>query len=277
MEERKDIEIIAEVGVNHNGDLRTALDLIGAAALAKANTVKFQLFEARKVYPPERWDEMESLQLDRNSLAHCAAECRARGVRFLCTPDTWDDARYLALAGVERIKIGSSNVTNVEMLKQVAGLGLPVILSVGACTFEEMRRAVMCFHNVVPLTVMYCVSGYPTPFEQLNLGWIARLCQWHDSVGFSDHTLGSKAAMMALAMGATVFEKHITQHPWQKGPDHRMSLDPLGFEAYVSDLREAQVALGDGDNKRIMPCEERNRVEYERFVRAQYADDPSAR
>lgn len=264
-----DIEIIAEVGVNHNGDFDIAVELLKAAKNAGCDTVKFQYFTG---------DRYPHLQLSLDRLSDLKTFCASCGVRFLCTPDTAEEARQLVHIGVDRIKIGSSNVTNVKMLEGVRDLGLPVLLSTGACTFEECRRAVDVFKMRVPLTVMHCLSAYPPPYPytQMNLGFIKKLVFWEDKVGFSDHTIGSSIAMLALAMGATVFEKHLTLEEFRTveghrtGPDHLMSCDPQQMEHYVHFLRETEQVIGDG-NKRIMPCEEENRKEYEMFVEAQYA------
>lgn len=269
-----ELEIIAEIGVNHNGKYDIALQLIAAAKEAGCDTVKFQLFHG---------DRYPNLQLTLEELRGCKTAAEGLGLRFLCTPDDIEDANALYGMGVERIKIGSSNVTNLTLLEHVRDFGLPVLLSTGACTFEECRRAVKVFWGHVPLTVMHCLSAYPPPYPytQMNLGFLKQLSFWEDSVGFSDHTVGSYIACLAYALGARVFEKHLTLEEFKTalghrtGPDHMASCDPREMENYVHFLREMVEIMGDG-NKRVMPCEEENRAEYLRFVERQYAHSPES-
>lgn len=263
-----DLEIIAEIGVNHNGDFDTAVRLIHAARDAGASTCKFQLWKTERVYPPERWEEMKRLELSRDQIRELRDVCTLDGMRFLCTPDTYDDAVFLKQLGCERIKIGSSNITNERMLEAVAQFQLPIILSSGACELHELVRAVSIFKRVC-VTLMHCVSAYPVPVDQANMAAVRTLMKrFQRSVGFSDHTIGSDCALLALGLGARTFEKHLTFDTLAVGPDHATSLTPAEFKNYVYTLRRGMRALGDG-LKQVMPCEVQNRVEYDRFVRAQ--------
>ena len=269
------MEIIAEAGVNHTGDLATACALIDAAHKAGADCVKFQLWNTERVYPRERWDEMKRLELNRDQILQLKLYCAARKIDFLCTPDDRDDAAYLKGIGVRRIKIGSSNITNLPMLRDVTKLGLPILLSTGACDAGEVTRAVAAIVNSLPiaprsqvLTLMHCVSAYPAPFDQMNLRAMTMMQTFGVPVGLSDHTYGSSAAMMALAMGAIVIEKHLTLDRNAEGPDHRASMEPREMLGFIQTLRHCECALGDG-RKRVMPCEEENRNEYLAFVERQ--------
>lgn len=260
------IEIIAEIGVNHNGNYRTAVELIDAAKDAGADTVKFQLWRTERSYARDRWAEMGRLELFAAELQNLKEHCDNIGIRFLCTPDAFQDALILKQMGVDRIKIGSSNVTNLPMLHAVRDLNLPTILSTGACSSREMMEAIRALQ---PRAIMHCISAYPAPFEEMNLRVIDHMRSIYDCrIGFSDHSVGAMCAWMALAMGATIFEKHLTMNCAQRGPDHAMSAEPGAFRAYVQCLRNAEIALGNGD-KRVMPCEIENRRSYDEFVQRQ--------
>lgn len=263
-----EIEVIAEIGVNHDGSMSRARELIYAAAEAGADTIKFQLFDAEKVYPPERWDEMRRLELSRDQIIDLREIVLSLGLQFLCTPDTVDDARFLKEIGCGRLKIGSSNLTNVPMLREVRKLGFSdVILSTGASTEVEIEKSAAILHPIPNRTLLHCVSAYPAPLGQMNLLFIESLRGWGD-VGLSDHTEGTTAALIALGLGARIFEKHLTYDKAAAGPDHVASAMPKEFADYVAVLRAGADALGDGI-KRVMPCELQNRLEYDAFVRRQ--------
>lgn len=263
------LEIIAEVGVNHDGDFEKAVSLLHSARNAGATTVKFQLWNTEHVYPRERWDEMKQLELTRDQIRELRDIAILDGLRFLCTPDTYDDAVFLKQIGCDRLKVGSSNLTNERLLRALAELGLPIILSTGASEWHEVHRAVYTLRRV-PLTIMHCVSSYPAPEDQHNLA-VIRLYhkRFRRPVGFSDHTLANaRVALVAMGMGARTFEKHITYDKQADGPDHGASLDLVQFSSYVRDLRVGAATLGTGV-KTLMPCEVENRAEYDRFVRQQ--------
>jgi N,N'-diacetyllegionaminate synthase len=263
------IEIIAEIGVNHNGDYMTAAKLVEMAKSAGCDTVKFQCWNTERVYPPERWAEIKRLELSRAVIKDLKSLATNYGLRFLCTPDDAEDARFLKSINVERIKIGSSNVTNLPLLCEVGNYGLPIILSSGACSWEEFRAAISAVWVAPELTLMHCVSAYPARLCELNLTMVKVYDKRFKRItGFSDHTVGTEAALVALGLGARVFEKHLTLDRFQPGPDHLSSFTPYQMREYCSVLREAAVGLGDGV-KQILPCEADNRREYERFVACQ--------
>ncbi len=270
------IEIIGEIGVNHNGDFATACQLVDAAIDAGCAAVKTQLFDADRVYAG--WPEhamMKKLALSRQQIVDLKGYCDRRGTELIVTPDEIEDARFLKSIGVKRIKTSSQDVTNLPFLRAVAALNLPMIFSTGACTWDEMLDGVFAIapENMEVLTILHCVSAYPAPLVEMNLRMIATIREsWMDgpidilhAIGLSDHTEGNEAAILALALGATVFEKHITLDKTQDGPDHAASATPDEMWLYVQALKRAEAALGDGI-KRVMPCEVENRKRYERFI-----------
>lgn len=268
------VEIIAEIGVNHNGDEGAARELIEAARDAGCDTVKFQLWDSERVYPRERWYEMQRLELSRTAIARLYAYTLNRSLRFLCTPDDVEDMRFLWDLGLRRIKIGSSNATNVPLLREVARRSWDVILSTGACSIIDVANAVGVLKRAPHLTLLHCVSAYPARLENMNLRAIMLLQSFVHKVGLSDHTVTDEAAVMALAMGASVIEKHLTLRKMQDGPDHGASYEPLFMKLFVDKLRHCERGLGDGC-KRVLPCEEANRKEFDAFVARQRQRVPS--
>jgi N,N'-diacetyllegionaminate synthase len=269
------VEIIAEIGVNHNGDFGRAIPLIDAAMVAGANTVKFQIWNTERDRSPEWWSMLKPLELPRSAYIAFKETAEASGMRFLCTPDHIDDAKWLRSIGCDRIKVGSANITNEPFLRAVSRLGAELIISTGACTELEICKAIGWLPHPLDweaITLMHCISAYPSPLAQMNMlamhnafGCPGSLRGYGCPVGFSDHTLTSTAGIMAVAFGATIIEKHLTFSREASGPDHEASLEPYQFCEFVRTIREAESAMGDGF-KTIMPCEETNRLEYERFV-----------
>jgi sialic acid synthase SpsE len=261
------IEIIGEIGVNHNGNFVTACRLVDAAMDAGCTAVKTQLFDADRVYAgwPEH-EMMRKLQFGGQQMYDLKQYCDQRSVELIVTPDEIEDAVFLKSIGVKRIKTSSQDVTNLPFLRAVCSLGLPVIFSTGASNWDDVFAGLEVLSEISKsLTVMHCVSAYPTPLAEMNLKVIRTLAVFIDCVGLSDHTEGNEAAMLALALGATVFEKHITLDKNQDGPDHAASATPDEMWEYVQALKRAEAALGDGI-KRVMPCEIENRKRYERFI-----------
>lgn len=268
------IEIIAEIGVNHNGDFNTACNLVDAAIDAGCNAIKTQLWNSARVYEGGKIAEMMRLELSRKQIRDLHSYCIDNGIELIVTPDEIDDAIFLKEVGVKRIKTSSQDVTNLKFLRSVAELGVPIILSTGASTWDELTDAIRAAKNHPDhliwegLTVLHCVSAYPAPLSQMNLKVIAHLdrMDYVSRVGLSDHTVGTEAAIMAIALGATIFEKHLTLDKNQEGPDHKASATPDEMWLYVQTLRACEVAMGDGD-KRVMPCERENRSRFDAFVR----------
>ncbi len=265
--------VIAEAGVNHNGDARLAVRLVDAAADAGADAVKFQTFRAealasagapkaayQKKSTGGRGSQLEMLrrlELSEDGHRRALARARKRGIAFLSTPFDEKSADFLARLGVKAFKLPSGELTNHPLLARVASKRRPVILSTGMSTLAEVAAAVKVLRRggVKKLTLLHCVSNYPADPADSNLRAMATMARaFKVPVGWSDHTTGSATAVAAVALGAAVLEKHFTLDKRMKGPDHAMSLEPRELAAFVASVREAASALGDGI-KRPVPSE----------------------
>ena len=276
---RERVLIIAEAGVNHNGDVSMAERMVDAAAAAGADFVKFQTFKAERLlrvdaqkaeYQKRGGDAGESqyamirrLELDEPAHRRLLARCRERGIGFLSTPFDADSARMLAEMGVEYMKVPSGEAVNLPLLRAIAALGRPVILSTGMCDLAEVRQALdaLVAAGAPPesVTVLHCNTEYPTPFEDVNLRAMQAMAEALGvAVGYSDHTPGIEIPVAAVALGATVVEKHFTLDRSLPGPDHAASLEPGELAAMVRAIRNVERALGDGV-KRASPSELKNR------------------
>lgn len=259
--------IIAEAGVNHNGDLDKAKQLIDLAADAGADLVKFQTFDARRLvtdsapkaeYQNRTTDETQSQyemlqQLELSPQMHevLIAHCQARGVGFFSTGFDLQSIDYLAGLGADRFKVPSGEITNLPYLRHVGALGKPVILSTGMATLGEIEAALDVLETAgtsrTLITVLHCNTEYPTPMHDVNLRAMLGIREaFGVAVGYSDHTSGIEVPIAAVAMGATVIEKHLTLDRNLPGPDHRASLEPDEFTAMVSAIRNIEQAMGDG-------------------------------
>lgn len=276
--------IIAEAGVNHNGDLDTALRLVDAAIACGCDAVKFQTWITEKVYCAQRslkpeyqaratdaaeteFDTIKKLELAFADFRRIKDYCDARGILFFSTPDERESADFLLGLGMRLMKTASQDVTNTPFLRYLSGLGLPIIFSTGACTIAELAAGVEAVASRTrEIVILHCVSSYPAPFEQMNLQLIPSLAaSFGFPVGFSDHTEACEAACAAVALGARVFEKHLTLDRNMPGPDHQASLEPAQMKIYCDTLRKVHRALGDGV-KRIMTCEVDARKAFRRFI-----------
>ncbi|GAB3532820.1 N-acetylneuraminate synthase [Arthrobacter tecti] len=269
----EDVFIIAEAGVNHDGDVAIAHQLIDIAADTGANAVKFQTFRpaalvtagaATTPYQKKAgFSESQSEMLTRLTLPDAAWEelkqhCDERAITFLSTPFDVASAEMLARIGVPGLKIGSGELTNVPFLRTIAELGIPLIVSTGMGSVDEIHEALEATANAPATVLLHCVSAYPAPLGEANLLAIpAMRREFRTEIGWSDHTPGAVTAIAATALGATLLEKHITTDRERNGPDHRASLEAAQFADYVSDVRAAKESLGDG-RKRRMPSEEDN-------------------
>ncbi|MBI3456368.1 MAG: N-acetylneuraminate synthase [Candidatus Rokubacteria bacterium] len=265
--------LIAEAGVNHNGDVALAKRLIEAAAEAGADAVKFQTFRSERLVSPtarkaayqaaatgaqeSQLDMIRRLELPAEAYSDLKRHCEARGVLFLSTPFDEESADLLDTLGVAAFKIPSGEVTNPVLLAHVGRKGKPVILSTGMSTLEEVAAAVATLRQAGAqgIAVLHCVSSYPADPADANLRAMATLAEaCHVPVGYSDHTPGIEVALAAAALGACVIEKHLTLDRTLPGPDHRASLEPAQFSALVRGVRIIESALGDG-RKRPRPSE----------------------
>jgi N-acetylneuraminate synthase/N,N'-diacetyllegionaminate synthase len=264
--------VVAEAGVNHNGDLLLARRLVDAAAAAGADAVKFQTFrtdalvsrdapkaryQAQTTGPGDQRAMLASLELSAEAHADLRDRSRERGVVFFSTPFDEDSADLLDRIGVPVLKVPSGEITNLPLLRHVARKRRPIILSTGMSTLDEVARAVETIREEgnPSLALLHCVSAYPAPASETNLRAMDTLRgRFGCPVGLSDHSLGVAVALAAVARGAVIVEKHLTLDRTLAGPDHRASLDPGEFAVLVRGIREVESALGDGD-KRPTPAE----------------------
>ncbi len=257
--------VIAEAGVNHNGSVDLARELIAAAARSGADAVKFQTFKADRLVSPgapkagyqlETTEAGESqramlkrLELSADAHRELMACCRQQGVGFLSTPFDEESVDLLFELGVEAFKIGSGELTDLPFLSCVAGKGRPVILSTGMSSMDEVETAMEAVRTAgnCDLVLLQCVSNYPADPADANLRAMTTMASAFDvPVGYSDHTLGTEVALAAVALGACVVEKHLTLDRSLPGPDHRSSVEPDELEALVAGIRKVESALGDG-------------------------------
>lgn len=267
--------IIAEAGVNHNGDVSLADKLVDAAAEAGADAVKFQTFRAEALvaagaplaeYQKSRssgksqYEMIKALELSEADHKRLLARCAKAGVEFMSTPFDEASADMLVRLGLKRLKIPSGEITNKRLLEHVARKGKPVILSTGMSTLAEVKRAVgwILKARKVPLTILHCVTEYPAPAAEVNLRAMDTLGrELRLPVGYSDHTLGAEIAVASAARGARILEKHLTLDRSLPGPDHAASLEPGEFKSMCAAIRLVESALGDGI-KKPAPCERKN-------------------
>ena len=259
--------IIAEAGVNHNGDLQLAKQLIDVAADAGADAVKFQTFTAETLvslsapkadYQKQTTatDESQFAMLKKLELDHAAhlslrEHCRQRNIQFLSSAFDLDSIDSLVELGMDIFKIPSGEITNLPYLRKIGQLGKPAILSTGMATVAEIEAAVQVLLAAgcrkEQLTLLHCNTEYPTPMPDVNLRAMLTMAETFGlAVGYSDHTLGIEVPIAAVAMGASVIEKHITLDHSLPGPDHRASLEPHQLQEMVRAIRNIEQALGDG-------------------------------
>ena len=254
--------IVAEAGVNHNGDSSMAIDLVDAAAAAGADAVKFQTFRADALVtrsaalaPYQREGSLDDsqfamlrrLELKPSTLRRAFTRARSRGIVAFSTPFDVESVHLLQSLQVPAIKIGSGDVTNLLLLRAACAVGVPIILSTGMAYIEEIGLAVAAIRAAgdPPLSILHCISAYPTPTRDSNLRAIPALRRrFRCEVGFSDHTTEATAPIAAVAFGATIIEKHLTLDRTLPGPDHAASLEPEGFAKMVAAIRDAYAALG---------------------------------
>ena len=270
--------IVAEAGINHNGSLDMARQLVDVAAQAGADAVKFQTFKAEKVisvsapkatYQLETTDAHESqlemakrLELPFDAFRELDNHCRQRGLLFMSTPFDEESVDFLAGLDVPVLKIPSGEITNLPFLAYVARKGKPMIVSTGMCTLEEVETAVRVLRDAgnSDMVLLHCTSSYPADPAESNLRAMETMRSTLGlPVGYSDHTPGIEVALAAVALGACVIEKHFTMDRSLPGPDHRASADPQQLSLLVRGIRDVEKALGDG-RKRPMPCEMNTRV-----------------
>ncbi len=271
--------LVAEAGVNHNGNLDMALKLVDIAAEAGADAVKFQTFKAEHIITrsapkaqyhvettggdsAQSWfDLLKSQELTPDMHRALIRRCSERGVLFMSTPYDIDSVDLLDELDVALYKVASTDLDNVALLAHMARKHRPIILSTAMSTLTEVKAsvAVIRAQGVEALLVMQCTGDYPAPPADANLRAMATFGRECDVLtGYSDHVMNSAVAFAAIGMGAKAYEKHFTLGRWLPGPDHRASIDPDQLGRLIADIRAVEAALGDG-LKRVMPSEEKNR------------------
>ena len=273
--------IIAEAGVNHNGDLALARQLVRVAADAGADLVKFQTFVADRITSADapkaeyqkaatgtaesQQEMIRRLELSRADHEALIDECRDAGIGFFSTGFDPESIDLLVELGIDRIKVPSGEITNLPLLRHIAAKGLPVILSTGMADLAEIEAAIAVLEQGgiarSDLTVLHCNTQYPTPMEDVNLTAMARIGEaFGIGYGYSDHTLGIEVPIAAVALGATVIEKHFTLDRTMPGPDHQASLEPGELAAMVAAIRNIERAMAGDGIKRPSPSECGNRA-----------------
>jgi len=270
--------IIAEAGVNHNGDIKLAHELIDAAVEAGVDAIKFQSFITKDIVTVEaqkadyqigttgkngsQFTMLKKLELSGEQQAELKAYCDKANILYLCTPYEEKSADLLESIGVAAYKIASTDISNIPFLRYLARKDIPVILSTGMSTLGEVEESVneLKLHGLNgKIIILQCISEYPAPVKDINLRAMKTMeIAFGCPVGFSDHTPGIGASPWAVAAGACVVEKHFTLDRKMEGPDHRASIEPSELKELVRTIRDVEVALGDGI-KRVMPSETANK------------------
>ncbi|MDO6471589.1 N-acetylneuraminate synthase [Maribacter sp. 1_MG-2023] len=260
--------IIAEAGVNHNGDITLAKKLIDAAAAAGVDYVKFQTFNSKKLvsksaqkadYQKQNTNnEVESqlkmlqkLELSKNDHLILIDYCNAKNIKFLSTAFDLDSIDFLEELKIDLWKVPSGEITNLPYLRKLGGLGKPVIISTGMAEMSEIEDAINVVTSsgtdIKDITVLHCNTEYPTPMQDVNLTAMNTIKDvFKVPIGYSDHTLGIEIPIAAVALGATVIEKHFTLDNTMDGPDHKASLEPQELKKMVTAIRNIEQALGNG-------------------------------
>lgn len=252
--------VIAEVGINHNGDLAIAKQLVDAAVEAGADAVKFQKRKLRETYREEIIDQprhgeqglqyivplLIEFELSDEQFCELFAYCRSRGITAMCTP--WDrgSVDFLETCHLSAYKIGSPDLTNFPLIEYVAATCKPMLLSTGMSTEDEVRRTLAYLEQCgAEYALFHCVSTYPAAPEEINLRFMERLREWSGRpVGYSGHDTGTAISLAAVAMGARLLERHLTLDRTMRGPDHKASLEPAEFAEQVRALREVETSMG---------------------------------
>jgi N,N'-diacetyllegionaminate synthase len=266
--------VIAEAGVNHNGQLPLALALCDAARAAAADAVKFQTFRAEDLVVPgaptaayqarqtgqqDQYEMLRALELSEADHARLRDHCQAIGIEFFSTPFSLAAVHMLQRLGVRRLKLSSGELTHQALVAGAAATGLPLLMSTGMADLAEVQQALAWARSarghLDGVTVLHCTSAYPAPDASLNLrAMVTMHSVLKMPVGYSDHSDGAEASLAAVALGASVIEKHLTLDRGLPGPDHAASLEPEMFASMVVGIRRIESMLGDGD-KRATPQE----------------------
>ncbi len=255
------VYIIAEAGVNHNGNLDKAYKLVDAAVKTGADAVKFQTFTAEALVSPmtqkvayqmdttpheeSHFDMLKQLELSKKEHQLLFKYCVKKGIEFVSTPYDVESAKFLNELGVQTYKTASADIVDLTLHRFLSETGKKVIIATGMATLGEIEEVVNIYPDKSKITLLHCVSNYPCSIESLNLKAMQTLKHaFNVEVGYSDHSVGSLAATISVALGGSVVEKHFTLDKTLPGPDHRASSDYLEFSELVDSIRSAEVALG---------------------------------
>jgi len=274
----RNVVVIAEAGVNHNGNMDLAYALIDKACAAKVDYIKFQTFKtelaiskkAKKAeYQVEntqnssesQYEMVKKLELSYSQQLELVKYCKSKGIKFFSTAFDLDSLQFLKDIGLNLVKIPSGEITNLPFLRKAATLFSEVILSTGMCTMEEIEDAVSVFkqNGIEDITILHCNTEYPTPMEDVNLKAMRAIQEkFHLPVGYSDHTLGIEVPIAAVALGASVIEKHFTLNKTMEGPDHVASLEPEELKNMVIAIRNIEKAISGSGIKEPSNSELKN-------------------
>lgn len=261
--------VIAEAGINHNGNIELAKKMVLEAKNAGADYVKFQTFVPEKLvsknaakaeYQKQTTGDNESqlqmlkkLALDEHDFIELQKYCKEVGIGFISTPFDLESLQFLETLNMDFWKVPSGEITNLPYLEAIAHTGRKVIMSTGMCEMTEIKDAISILENngTKELVLLHCNTQYPTPFEDVNLAAMKHIAlETQKEVGYSDHTIGIEVPIAAVTLGATVIEKHFTLDQNMEGPDHRASLEPMELKAMVDAIRNVEKSIGDGIKKR---------------------------
>lgn len=261
--------IIAEAGVNHNGSLKLAKQMIDEAAKAGADYIKFQTFKSEKLVSKyaqkadyqkkttgnneSQLQMLEKLALSYDDFVELKKYCEQIGIGFLSTPFDEDSIRFLDSLDMDFWKIPSGEITNYPYLVQIAQTGRDIVLSTGMCEMDEIADAMKVLEEsgAGNISLLHCNTEYPTPYEDVNLLAMKQMrTAFKKQVGYSDHTVGIEVPIAAVALGAEIIEKHFTLDKNMEGPDHKASLEPLELTQMICSIRHIEKSLGDGNKKR---------------------------
>lgn len=277
--------IIAEAGVNHNGDIKLAYRLCDAAKEAGVDAVKFQTWKTEKIvtktadmasyqadntgFEDSQYNMLKKLELSYNDFVSIQLYCNKIGIMFLSTPDEEESLDFLCDLQLPFLKIGSGEVTNIPYLRKIGSKKMDVILSTGMSYLSdvEVARRTLLEAGAKSVSLLHCTTNYPCPMNEVNLRAMQTMKEaFKCKVGYSDHTMGIEVPIAAVAMGAEIIEKHFTLDKNMEGPDHKASLDPNELKAMVTAIRHIEQALGDGIKQPNQSEKEISKVVLKRIV-----------
>lgn len=277
--------IIAEAGVNHNGDVNIALQLCDAAKAAGADVVKFQTWKTEAIittnveqagYQKEntgkeesQYEMLKKLELSYDDFRKIKEYCDSIGLAFASTADEAESLDFLVSLGIPFIKVGSGEIGNVSYLRHIGSKNMPVILSTGMSTLADIDISLQALREggATDITLLHCTTSYPCEYENVNLNAMNTIREaFKLPVGYSDHTIGSTVSVAAVVMGAKVIEKHFTLDKDMEGPDHKASSTPEEFKSMVREIRNIELAMGDGRKVPTLSEKEISKVVLKRVV-----------